>query len=444
VRYVPNCRWEQRYEPADPPAPAAVEIVLSHEGGRVTRWLSTASDQTRVAQIGTLPISLRLAEAPSDVPDVAATRPASAPEPDANPKQPSTSSACCPSGKGRLTVSIDGTSWNVEVTDGAAEPVPLGDTGLTIQVIRYFPHAVVGPGGTVENQSDQPVNPMVVYEVSGPDGAERSMAFARFPRFSEMHRRQMKYPRVAVRFDAPFEESRPTGLELILAPDGTMRYVLRMADSDNTSGAVAVDQPLATDALGIDLRVARVLPHARNVVEPQPLPYDPKRDADSASPAIQVRVSAAGGQQEVWLPFEHKRSVDAGQRRVDLTFRQQSKTLPFRVFLEEFSIDRYPGTQQPAMFRSQVVLTDPRRGVQLHKAIEMNDPLRYRNFDLCQSSYRTDGRQTISVLGVSRDPGWPVVLVGYIMLMVGMGITLVTRARSRARRSRTNGGGTAA
>jgi hypothetical protein len=190
------------------------------------------------------------------------------------------------------------------------------------------------------------------------------LAFARFPRFSEMHRRQTKYPRVAVCFDPPFEESRPTGLELILTPDGTMRYVLRMAESDNTSGAVALDQPLATDALGIDLRVTRVLPHARNVVEPQPLPYDPKRDADSASPAIQVRVSAAGEQQEVWLPFEHKRSVGTGQRRVDLTFRQQSKTLPFRVFLAEFSIDRYPGTQQPAMFRSQVVLTDPRRGVQ--------------------------------------------------------------------------------
>lgn len=223
-----------------------------------------------------------------------------------------------------------------------------------------------------------------------------------------------------------------------------MRYVLQMAGSDNSSGAVAVDHPLATDALGIDLRVAQVLPHARNVVEPQPLPYDPKRDADRASPAIQVRVSVAGGQQEAWLPFEHQRSVDAGQRRVDLTFRQQSKTLPFRVLLEAFSIDRYPGTQQPAMFRSQVVLTDPRRGVQLHKAIEMNDPLRYRNFDLCQSSYRTDGRQTISVLGVSRDPGWPVVLAGYIMLMVGMGITLVTRARSRARSSGTNEGGTAA
>ncbi|MFQ6048361.1 MAG: hypothetical protein ACE5K7_03245, partial [Phycisphaerae bacterium] len=82
-------------------------------------------------------------------------------------------------------------------------------------------------------------------------------------------------------------------------------------------------------------------------------------------------------------------------------------------------------------------------GVQLHKAIEMNDPLRYRSFDLWQSSYRTQGRQTVSVLGVSRDPGWPVVLVGYLMLMVGMSITLATRVRSRLHRSGATQGRTA-
>ena len=127
--------------------------------------------------------------------------------------------------------------------------------------------------------------------------------------------------------------------------------------------------------------------------------------------------------------------MELGDDSLELTFGQQSRMLPFRVRLEEFAIDRHPGTQQPAMFRSRVVLTDAQRGVEVRKAIEMNDPLAYRNFDLYQSSYRTDGSQTVSVLGVSRDPGWSVVLVGYVMLMVGMAVTLGTRVRQRTRQA---------
>ena len=428
-RYLPNSRWQEGYEPAEPPAPSAVRLVLSHQGAQVTRWLSTASAPSRVAQVGSVPVSLRLGEA-ADV------KAAQAPADSGSPLDRSEVSTWAPSAlpdKGRLLVELEGASWTLAVADGTSEPVALGDTGLSVRIVEYMPHVVVGPGGSVANESDRPVNPMVVYETIGPDGAERGMAFARFPGFSKMHQRQSKYPALDVRFEAPAVQNIAGGLEFTLMPGGQMRFVLRAPGVPDVSGTVVVGEPLASDELGVDLRVEQVLPYARAVAEPQPLPYDPKRDGEGASPSIQVLLRRDGVQQSVWLPFGRSRTVELGGDVLGLTFGQQRRMLPFRVRLEEFAIDRYPGTQQPAMFRSRVVLTDAQRGVEVRKAIEMNDPLAYRDFDLYQSSYRTDGAQTVSVLGVSRDPGWWIVLVGYVMLMLGMAVTLGTRVRRRGR-----------
>jgi len=434
-RYLPNSRWEEEYESAEPPAPAAVRLVLSYEGVQVTRWLSTASEHSQRVQVAGVPVSLRLGDTPGETAEVEPAHPGADAASTLGTGEFSASRPSAPADKGRLIAEVGGRSWTVHVAGATGEWVSLDQTGLAVRIVRYLPHAVVGAGGGVENRSDRPVNPMVVYEVIGSEGAERRMAFARFPQFSDMHRRRLRYPQLSVRFELPVEQGQPTGLELVLAPEGAMRFVLRMIGVPDVSGTVLVGEPLAADVLGMDLRVAQILPHARAVATAQPVPYDPKRDGQGASPSFQVLLRSHGVEQWVWLPFGVGRTVEMGDESLELTFGQQYRMLPFRVRLDEFAIDRYPGTQQPAMFRSRVVLTDAQRGVEVRKAIEMNDPLGYRDFDLYQSSYRTDGTQTISVLGVSRDPGWPIVLVGYVMLMLGMAVTLGTRVRRRLRQA---------
>ncbi len=437
-QYMPNSRWVEGYEAAEAPAASAVELVLPHEGGQVSRWVSMESPDNQVTVVGSLPVRLRVIEGSDELAAVLTTQSAS------SPATSPTSAACCPdkagaeralttapADEGYLTITVDDTTQTISVAGSIGKSVSLPGEDLTIKIVRYVPHAVVGPGGRIENQSDRPINPLVVCEVSGPEGSERQMVFVRFPQFqnSAMHRRKLKYPQVRVRFDAPFDRRQPSELELVLASDGRLYFVLHLTDHEKISGAVVEGQPLAAE-LRVDLRVAQVLPHARPVEEARELPYDPKRDGEGATPSVQVVVQAEGDRQSLWLPFGRRRPVRLGEQTMHLSFRQQEKILPFRVKLEEFAIDRYAGTQRPAMFRSRVVLTDPQRGVVVRKAIEMNDPLSYRGFDLCQSSYRTDGRETISVLGVSRDPGWGVILVGYVMLILGMAITLGTRTRS--------------
>jgi len=99
--------------------------------------------------------------------------------------------------------------------------------------------------------------------------------------------------------------------------------------------------------------------------------------------------------------------------------------LPFKVRLDSFEIDTYPGTRRPAMFRSRVAVlgaTQERPAV-----IEMNRPLSHGGFEFFQSSYQIQGGREMTILQVSRDPGELIVFVGYTLLVAGMIVVFFTR-----------------
>ena len=103
--------------------------------------------------------------------------------------------------------------------------------------------------------------------------------------------------------------------------------------------------------------------------------------------------------------------------------------LPFSLRLDSFEIDRYPGTMMPAMFRSRVTVEDA--GASHGAVIEMNRPMSYRGYRFFQSSYRMEEGREMSILSVSRDPGQPLVFLGYGLLVLGMLVVLATRIAQR-------------
>jgi cytochrome c-type biogenesis protein CcsB len=105
--------------------------------------------------------------------------------------------------------------------------------------------------------------------------------------------------------------------------------------------------------------------------------------------------------------------------------------LPFRVRLDAFEIDYYQGTRRPAMFRSRVTVSDPGAGKTFAAKIEMNHELSYAGYRLFQSSYQQTPEGDRTILTVSRDPGQPVVFVGYGLLLLGMATVFATRIAER-------------
>jgi cytochrome c-type biogenesis protein CcsB len=99
--------------------------------------------------------------------------------------------------------------------------------------------------------------------------------------------------------------------------------------------------------------------------------------------------------------------------------RTESQTLPFSLYLTDFIIDYYPGSENPMGFESKVILTDKERAVNEERRIYMNNILKYRGYRFYQSSYHEDMKGT--VLSVSRDRwGTLVTYIGYFLLTLGM------------------------
>jgi len=105
---------------------------------------------------------------------------------------------------------------------------------------------------------------------------------------------------------------------------------------------------------------------------------------------------------------------------------EREHPIPFSIHLDAFEIDLYPGTERPAMFRSRVTVLDP-SGAKQPAVIEMNRPLSYGGYSFFQSSYNMEHGREMSILSVSKDPGQPFVFAGYVLLVLGMLVVLVTR-----------------
>lgn len=92
--------------------------------------------------------------------------------------------------------------------------------------------------------------------------------------------------------------------------------------------------------------------------------------------------------------------------------------LPFSIKLENFELERYPGSMTPASYSSDVVLIDKEQNINMPYKIYMNHVLDHRNYRFFQSSYDQDEKGT--VLSVNHDPGTLPTYIGYILLTIGM------------------------
>ncbi len=92
-----------------------------------------------------------------------------------------------------------------------------------------------------------------------------------------------------------------------------------------------------------------------------------------------------------------------------------SETLPFSLRLESFEIERYPGSQAPSDYRSEVTFLPEGRVV----TISMNHIAKYGGYRFYQADYDEDGQG--SILAVSHDPwGVGITYAGYLLLLVCM------------------------
>jgi cytochrome c-type biogenesis protein CcsB len=144
--------------------------------------------------------------------------------------------------------------------------------------------------------------------------------------------------------------------------------------------------------------------------------------------AIKLNVDIEGENQTVIVQggkgFTSRPTVfNLGGLNFTLAFGSRYLKLPFSIYLTDFQLDRYPGSNSPASFASEVVLIDKENDVEMEHRIYMNNVLDYDGFRFFQSSYDKDELGTI--LSVNHDSlGTSITYLGYLMMAIGMFFTL--------------------
>ncbi len=112
--------------------------------------------------------------------------------------------------------------------------------------------------------------------------------------------------------------------------------------------------------------------------------------------------------------------------KVNVSYGSLEHKLPFAIRLDDFQLERYPGSHSPSSFASEVKILENEVNEGTPFRIFMNNILNYKGYRFFQSSYDEDEKGTI--LSVSYDWwGTAVSYLGYFLLTVGMLFTLFSR-----------------
>jgi cytochrome c-type biogenesis protein CcsB len=115
-----------------------------------------------------------------------------------------------------------------------------------------------------------------------------------------------------------------------------------------------------------------------------------------------------------------------GQSTLEFSYGADPIYLPFALQLTDFQLEKYPGSESPSSFASELVLNDRERNVSRNVRVFMNNTLNYRGYKFFQSSYDQDEKGT--VLSVNADQlGTTVTYIGYLLLGLGFVLALISK-----------------
>ncbi len=157
-------------------------------------------------------------------------------------------------------------------------------------------------------------------------------------------------------------------------------------------------------------------------VESALLTYKPvDSNEEQGTKIIKVKIN----DEESTLVYNEPSSLRIGDQELNVRIGVLRLQLPFALQLNEFQLERYPGSNSPSSFASEVVLIDGPE-FQMPYRIYMNNILSYKGYRFYQSSYDPDERGT--VLSVNHDLwGTRVTYVGYFLLFGSLIVTFFTR-----------------
>jgi cytochrome c-type biogenesis protein CcsB len=143
--------------------------------------------------------------------------------------------------------------------------------------------------------------------------------------------------------------------------------------------------------------------------------------------SLKLQVQANGKSQDIRVTGRKGEAGQAqvitlGQTQIAISYGSRLETLPFSLKCNDFILEKYPGTENPSSYASEVTLMDPSANLTENHHIFMNNILEYQGYRFFQSSFDQDELGTY--LSVNHDFwGTWISYFGYFLLTIGLMMT---------------------
>lgn len=336
--------------------------------------------------------------------------------------------------KGRLLLEREGERVAVKIEDLLGKWRSISQLGIEVKVARYLPYAVVENNQLV-SKSQEPKNPAVevfVRSISEPAKQEKHTLFSLFPEFNTLHNKkgQTSTPSLGLvlGFKGPEENQSLMGVgksrgQLFLAQSADNKELLyRVLSSQgaiNSEGRIETGKKIKTGWMDIELEIKDWLPFS--VADEEPRSVEVLQGSDEPFlTAVKLRVNE---EPPFWLIEGMGKAYSTGEKDLVIQYHRDRVLLPFKLYLEKFTMGTNPGTNTAASFVSDVVVKDPKDENEKKAVISMNEPLKHGGYYFYQASYQlTPNQPAVSVFAVNHDPGRALKYLGSLLMTLGIGL----------------------
>jgi hypothetical protein len=285
---------------------------------------------------------------------------------------------------------------------------PIPSTRLQLTLKEYWPDFQLVNNQPV-SRSNEPLNPAILVELTG-TALPASAAPAAHGSADD---------------GAP-----PNRLDLYATPEGTLAYHLHSSQGPARRGFIRPGESLATGWADWTFTTDRFLPHAFAQTDFRPMPEDkPSPHSGSKPPqGLLVRLRKDAASLEEWVPQGWLIQTPSPDGLIRLSYGFKTAPLPFALQLKDFHVERYPGSTNPAEFRSTLTVLRADGGTDTGSC-SMNQPFNHPGgwwrawtgltYKMSQAGWNPDnlGQSSIQIL---RDPGWLLKWTGSLVLCLGI------------------------
>jgi cytochrome c-type biogenesis protein CcsB len=205
--------------------------------------------------------------------------------------------------------------------------------------------------------------------------------------------------------------------------ENSRKYSLTSKTADNYRSRININQ--AT----FEVVLSSIIPNA-NESESGPVAVNPSQQ-ETGQNAFIFNVSSGGKTASVTLWDKADQAIAEGSislngKNINLFYGSKITTLPFSIKLNKFIFERYPGSNSPSGYKSDVLLIDKTANIEKPFMIFMNNILKYKGYRFYQSSFDKDEKGT--VLSINHDnAGMLVSYTGYSLLFLFIIFSMINK-----------------